>query len=235
MINRYPRTYCLLLPVVLYSALSFGTDASGAPDFIVFDDNTQRFSAQVRNQPFKWVIEQLEQAAGIEFTVFEDQYAPVSAEFDGMPLQKAIAELLHGTSYMINVGNTVQISVLSREGMGDSGYSDSTGIAPPPAPRSDQRQVRRSMATGAWGSMRKPDREQSDSADNPPGPEEMRDQPEEMSGTDVTGEDLRQLQEFEGQVSNMPQTVYQGNPDDDGQPVPDDLYNPEKLQDETGQ
>jgi len=125
-IGRCTLAFTLALQSYTAVATSNETKSGQAPralqdDFIQYDITTQRFTASINGRSFDWVIENLEKVTGIEFTVFEDNYASVTTQFENQPLEKAIRRLFHDASYMISNGDVIKIFVLSR---GDSSIAN---------------------------------------------------------------------------------------------------------------
>lgn len=135
-----------LFAVVAFMVLPYvaaATDSEAAIDpapptqpdnFIEYDSATQEFTASVHNKPFNWVTKNLKKAAGIEFKVSKDDYAPVSAQFENQPLEQAIRQLLYGTSHLIISDDVTKIIVLSSRNEAVHASVSMPGTANQPVP-----------------------------------------------------------------------------------------------------
>ena len=208
MFNPVIYTFTVMLTTACYMAYGIGAEEeSDRPQsYIQFDNTSQRYTAFVDNQPFDWVIHQLEELAGIEFTVYKDDYTAVSAQFENLPLDKAISQLLYGASYMISSGDTVRIFVLSRE---DESHSDAGTAEDDTAPAPIESTVLQSTTTDDSNAT-----VQSSSSDfkhhlieslgNSPELDELRSQLEQMPDMDLSEEEIRLLQNSsEGQITDI--------------------------------
>lgn len=200
----------------MFMCLSQTAGAAGAEsapglqqNFIHFDRVTQHVSASVDAKPFDWVLQQLHQAAGIEFTVFEDDYAPVSAQFDNLPLAKAIERLLHDASHMISTGDTIRVFVLSREDGKVTSTDNESVTAAPIATPGNNNQQHKPMTTpdGVTASAKTPvnlKRQLIDSLGDAPEFDDLRAQLEQMPDQEVSEEDNRLLQATsDGQIADI--------------------------------
>lgn len=204
-------TFTVTLTAACYMAYGIGAEEeSDRPQsFIQFDSTSQRYTAFVDNQPFDWVIHQLEDAAGIEFTVYEDDYTAVSAQFENLPLEKAISQLLYGASHMISSGDTVRIFVLSRE---DESLSDAGTVEDDTEPAPIEDAVLQSTATtttddsNATVQLPLSDFKHHliESLGDSPELDELRSQLEQMPDMDLSEEEIRLLQNSsEGQITDI--------------------------------
>jgi len=82
---------------------------------IQYSPDSQRLSAHLEAMPFARVVDRLGEVSGTKFVISADDYGPVSAEFEDLPLQEGIKKLLFGVNYMI-VGSVdgISVFVLSR-------------------------------------------------------------------------------------------------------------------------